>query len=95
MFLYSHLAVISFPFLILWRSKISLHHKIVLSATFALVLVTVGATIVRGSMFGTKDVFEASHHTRHFVDMSWVLFWSFIEFVVCTSRYPLSLPPVY
>lgn len=79
-----HHTVISFPALILWRSKINLHHKLVLSSTFSLVLVTVGSTITRASIFGGAPFSQnVQSNSNHVMDLSWVLFWSFIEFAVC------------
>lgn len=85
--------VVTFPVLILWRSRINLRHKLVLSGIFSLVLVTVGATIIRGSIFGGDHIYEtAQDNQAHVMDLSWVLFWSFIEFVVC--KFGFHQPPL-
>lgn len=74
--------VIVFPILILWNTKIALRQKLVLSSIFSLVVFTVTVTIIRGSIFG--DVYKSAEEANHKgLDPSWMVFWFFIELIVC------------
>lgn len=57
---------------IVWKTKINMRQKIVLSCVFLLVSFTVAVTIVRGSFFGGA-----------YFDIVWVGFWIYVEFFVC------------
>lgn len=74
--------VIVFPISILWNTKISLCQKLVLSSIFSLVAFTIAVTIVRGSIF--FGVYKSGNDaSRKGLDPSWMVFWWFIELIVC------------
>ncbi|KAF2267293.1 hypothetical protein CC78DRAFT_566250 [Lojkania enalia] len=73
--------IIYFPVAILWRVKIGLRKKIILSGTFGLVAFTIAVTIVRGSVFGGAYK-SFDENKRQNLNMSWMWFWMFIEFSV-------------
>ena len=74
--------VILFPILIVWNTRLNWRQKLVLSGVFLLVGFTIAVTIVRGSIFG--GVYKAVKQSdRQVIDSSWMLFWWYIEFVVC------------
>ncbi|CAJ2511541.1 Uu.00g071660.m01.CDS01 [Anthostomella pinea] len=73
--------IICFPVFIIWRTKISLRQKLVLTGIFLLVGFTIGVTIIRGSIFG--GVYRAVEDVDSVViDTSWVLFWLLMEYIV-------------
>lgn len=77
--------VICFPVVVVWKTKIELGQKIILTGIFLLVAFNIAVTIVRGSIFGgtfasVRDV------NRHVIDDSWMLFWHYMEYIVCTSQ---------
>ncbi|KAK4098063.1 hypothetical protein N658DRAFT_390399, partial [Parathielavia hyrcaniae] len=74
--------IICFPISILFRTRISLRQKIILSSIFCLVGFTIGVTIVRGSIFGGVYQ-ELDRIDRKVLDTAWALFWFYIEFMVC------------
>jgi hypothetical protein len=77
----------AFPILIVWNTGLNLRQKLVLSSVFLLVGFTIAVTIVRGSIFG--GVYKAVTETdRQVIDSSWMLFWWYIEYVVCKSHPP-------
>lgn len=74
--------VIVFPISILWNAGISLCQKLVLSSIFSLVAFTIAVTIVRGSIF--FGVYKSGDDaSRKGLDPSWMVFWWFIELIVC------------
>ncbi|KAI1819963.1 hypothetical protein F4861DRAFT_534059 [Xylaria intraflava] len=48
----SDVLIICFPIVILWSVRINLRRKLILAGIFSLVVFTIGATVVRGSIFG-------------------------------------------
>lgn len=74
--------VLCFPISILWRVKLSIRKKILLSAVFGLVGFTIAVTIVRGSIFGGvyKSLNEGQSQEEN---ISWIWFWFYVEFTVC------------
>jgi len=73
--------VVGFPVAILWKSRIDMRKKIILTFTFGLVFVTIAITIVRGSVFhrvysanGTGEAKEQS--------LTFTWFWFYCEFSV-------------
>ncbi|KAF2443117.1 hypothetical protein P171DRAFT_345637, partial [Karstenula rhodostoma CBS 690.94] len=78
----SDLIIMAFPILIVWKTGLNWRQKIVLSSVFLLVSFTISVTVVRGSVFG--GVYKSVTQTnRQVIDSSWMLFWWYIEFVVC------------
>lgn len=79
--------VICFPIIVLWQTRITLRQKLVLSSIFSLVGFTIAVTIVRGSIFGGvyKSVSEVD---RKVMDVAWMLFWQFIQYIVCKLTNP-------
>ncbi|KAI1373880.1 hypothetical protein F4677DRAFT_427526 [Hypoxylon crocopeplum] len=77
----SDATIICFPVVIVWKTKINLRQKLVLTAVFFLVGLTIAVTIIRGSIFGGvyKDAGDADAKV---IDTSWVIFWLFIEYIV-------------
>lgn len=85
-----HHTVLCFPIAILWKVKITFRKKIVLAAIFGLVGFTIAVTIVRGSIFG--GVYKSINaHGGNEVNITWILFWFYVEFTVCKSRLFSSL----
>lgn len=71
-----------FPIFIMWNTRISLRQKLVLSGIFSLVMFTIAVTIVRGSIF--FGVYKSGEDaSRKGLDPSWMVFWFFIELIVC------------
>ncbi|KAI2623108.1 hypothetical protein GGR54DRAFT_596618 [Hypoxylon sp. NC1633] len=70
----SDVLIIFFPTFILWGIRINLRKKILLSAIFSLVLLTIAVTIVRTSAYGGAD--------ETVEDVTWVWFWIITEWVV-------------
>lgn len=82
----SDLLLIVFPVWILARTTLSLRQKIVFSAVFCLVGLTVATTIVRGTfskIVGQHPAYAAAEA------IPWTL-WFFVEYTTC--EFPLSLP---
>jgi len=76
--------ILCFPIVILWRTRIGLRQKLVLSSIFSLVGFTIAVTIVRGSIFG--GTYKSIHEVQHkVVDTSWLMFWFFIQYITCKS----------
>lgn len=76
------IAVISFPIVIAWKTKINLRQKLILTSVFLLVAFNIAVTIVRGSIFG--DLYGTAGDANHKVlDTSWALFWFYMEYIVC------------
>ncbi|KAI1413212.1 hypothetical protein F5Y13DRAFT_189575 [Hypoxylon sp. FL1857] len=73
--------IICFPIAITWRTKMSLRQKLMLSSIFLLVSFTIGVTVVRGSIFSGvyKDLRKVDGKV---IDISWMLFWLYIEYIV-------------
>lgn len=78
--------VLCFPIFILWNVKISLHKKLVLTAVFGLVGLTIAVTIVRASIFSPQYKAINGGSTEE-VNICWVIFWFYVEFTVgeCSS----------
>lgn len=75
-------AVLCFPVYILWNVKLNLRKKLVLAAVFGLVGVTIAVTIVRASIFSPQYEAINGGSTQE-VNISWILFWFYVEFTVC------------
>ncbi|KAI1484555.1 hypothetical protein F5X96DRAFT_683510 [Biscogniauxia mediterranea] len=83
----SDILIICFPVVILWRVRINLRRKLILSGIFSLVAFTVAVTIVRGSIFGgVYKEFDPNNVTSMnvtwYVFLKWIWFWFNIEFIV-------------
>jgi hypothetical protein len=76
--------VIIFPVTIVWRTKMNVRQKAVLTSVFLLVGFTIAVSIVRGSIFGGvyKSVSEVNSNV---LNTAWLLFWFYIEYIVCKS----------
>lgn len=73
------------PVYILWKIKITLRKKILLSAVFGMVGFTIAVPIVRGSLSG--GVYKPLNAKgKHEVNMTWIIFWFYVELTVCKSR---------
>lgn len=75
--------VIAFPIMILWPTKLRLSQKILLTGFFSFTLLTIGVTIVRGSVFGSQFYWHLSQITMKVMDFVWILLWYWVEFSVC------------
>ncbi|KAI1332959.1 hypothetical protein F5Y16DRAFT_354444 [Xylariaceae sp. FL0255] len=77
----SDLVVIFFPVVIVWRTKLNLRQKVVLTCIFLCVAFTIAVTVVRGSIFGGlyKSVGSVNEKV---INTSWILFWFMIEYTV-------------
>lgn len=85
-----HPVVLCFPIAILWKVKVTFRKKIVLAAIFGLVGFTIAVTIVRGSIFG--GVYKSINATGgNEVNITWILFWFYVEFTVCKSMLLFSI----
>lgn len=61
---------------------ISLRQKFLLLGIFSLVLFTIAVTIVRGTIF--FGVYKSGQDAeRKGLDPLWMMFWFFIELIVC------------
>ncbi|KAM7193329.1 hypothetical protein V8F33_007872 [Rhypophila sp. PSN 637] len=76
----SDFIILCFPIMVLWRTKIGLRQKVVLSSIFSLVGFTIAVTIVRGSIFGGtyKSIYDVD---RKVMDTSWLMFWFYIQYI--------------
>lgn len=77
----SDFTILCFPIFILWNVKISLHKKLVLTAVFGLVGLTIAVTIVRASIFSPQYKAINGGSTEE-VNICWVIFWFYVEFTV-------------
>jgi uncharacterized membrane protein len=77
---FSDALIICFPVVILWKVRISLRRKLILSATFGLVALTIAVTIVRGSVFG--GAYKTFNTKAKNLNLAWMWFWIYIEFAV-------------
>ncbi|KAI0798343.1 hypothetical protein GGR55DRAFT_556842 [Xylaria sp. FL0064] len=68
--------IIAFPVMTTWMTKMTLRQKIVLSSVFLLVGLTIGVTVVRGSIFG------GVYTNGKIIDVAWVSFWLYVEISV-------------
>ncbi|KAJ0104203.1 hypothetical protein J7T55_001690 [Diaporthe amygdali] len=77
----SDVTILAFPIYILWKVKITLRKKLLLSAVFGMVGFTIAVTIVRGSIFGGvyKSINESGENQ---VNITWITFWFLVEFTV-------------
>lgn len=81
------LIVLCFPIFILWKVKITLRKKLLLSTVFGLVGFTIAVTIVRGSIFG--GVYKSIDSTgTNEINISWITFWFYVELTVCEYHLP-------
>ncbi|KAK3693423.1 hypothetical protein B0T22DRAFT_40136 [Podospora appendiculata] len=73
--------IVCFPVSILWRIRISIRKKVMLSGIFGLVAFTMAVTIVRGSIFGGtfKTIDENNFRA---MNVTWIWFWFSVEFTV-------------
>lgn len=62
-----------------------MRQKILLTAIFSLELLTIAATVVRGSIFGAQFYKSLSNADPTDMDFIWMLFWQYMELVVCES----------
>lgn len=75
--------------MIVWNTGLDWRQKTILSSIFLLVGFTIAVTVVRGTIFGGnfKSVTKVD---REVMDFSWMLFWLYIEYIVC--KFLFSLP---
>ena len=71
-----------FPIVILWKVRVSRTKKILLSGVFSLVLFTIAATMVRGSIFGGVYQYLDEGESA-IINVTWVWFFLYIEFSIC------------
>ncbi|RAL08034.1 uncharacterized protein BO97DRAFT_408592 [Aspergillus homomorphus CBS 101889] len=64
------LLILSIPVLILWKTRISFHKKLVLLSLFSVTVVVMAVSIIRVVINNSLD---------KSVDLAWLYFWSFIE----------------
>ncbi|KAI1352374.1 hypothetical protein F5Y01DRAFT_279957 [Xylaria sp. FL0043] len=73
--------IIFFPVMIVWRTKMNVRQKVILTSVFLLVGFTIAVSIVRGSIFG--GVYKSVSQTNsNVLNTAWLLFWFFIEYIV-------------
>ncbi|KAI0184115.1 hypothetical protein EV127DRAFT_399380 [Xylaria flabelliformis] len=73
--------VFMFPVIILWRSRVNLRQKLILTIIFSLVFFTIAVTIVRGTIFTTVYSSAGTENGKE-VELSFAWFWYYIEFSV-------------
>lgn len=78
--------------MILWPTKLRLSQKILLSGFFSFTLLTIGVTVVRGSIFGAQFYKPISQITTKVMDFVWNIFWYWVEFSVCECPSLPKLP---
>ncbi|KAK7724680.1 hypothetical protein SLS63_008517 [Diaporthe eres] len=78
------LAVIVFPVAILWRSRIGMRKKLILTFVFSLVFLTIAITIVRGSVFHSTYTDTGADTKTQSATFTW--FWFYCEFSVVSFR---------
>ncbi|KAI0451596.1 hypothetical protein F5B21DRAFT_486532 [Xylaria acuta] len=73
--------IVALPVTILWRSRIQIRQKLILTFVFGLVFLTIAITIVRGSIFhkGLDSSGSVSKETQN-ITFTW--FWFYAEFTV-------------
>ncbi|KAH8772006.1 hypothetical protein F5883DRAFT_615953 [Diaporthe sp. PMI_573] len=76
----SDFLIIGFPVAILWRSRISMRKKLLLTFVFSLVFLTIAITIVRGSVFHSTYSAKGSDAKMQSATFTW--FWFYCEFSV-------------
>lgn len=69
---------------IVWRTRITLRQKLLLTGVFLLVVFTVAVTIVRVGIFGGTKSLEKNAPVA--LDMISLLFWFAIEYTTGKSR---------
>ncbi|AEO62908.1 uncharacterized protein THITE_40285, partial [Thermothielavioides terrestris NRRL 8126] len=77
---FSDLLLIIFPVWILWSTHVSFRQKVVLSAIFCLVGLTISMTIVRGVF--SRTISEDPKYALEQINIAWV-FWFSIEYLTC------------
>ncbi|KAI0100907.1 hypothetical protein GGR51DRAFT_531356 [Nemania sp. FL0031] len=78
----SDVAIVCFPIGIVWRTKLNLKQKAVLTGVFLLVSFTIAVTVIRGSIFGGVYKSLSEVENRKVINTSWILFWFVIEYTV-------------
>ena len=78
------LIVLCFPIAILWKVRVSMRKKVMLSAVFGMVLFTIAVTIVRGAISGGLYRAIDDDDRRSGMDLTWecVTFWFHMELTV-------------
>jgi hypothetical protein len=76
--IFSDLLIIIFPVWILWSTRVSVRQKLVLSAIFCLVGLTVAMTIVRGVF--ARTIAEDPKYALQQINIAWV-FWFLMEYL--------------
>ncbi|KAH7313638.1 hypothetical protein B0I35DRAFT_480313 [Stachybotrys elegans] len=72
--------IICFPIVLVWKSKINLRQKLLLTGVFLLVVFNIIVTIIRGSIFG--GIYNnTSSNDRKVLNVSWMLFWFYLEYI--------------
>ncbi|KAH8770815.1 hypothetical protein F5883DRAFT_416293 [Diaporthe sp. PMI_573] len=74
--------IICFPVFIVWRTKINLKQKALLTGVFLLVGITITVTILRGCTF-TGVGKSPERRDNGTIDIEWMLCSFFIEYTVC------------
>jgi hypothetical protein len=64
---------------LVWKSKINLRQKLLLTGVFLLVAFNIIVTIIRGSIFG--GVYNSTGSDRKVLNVSWMLFWFYLEYI--------------
>ncbi|KAF4636503.1 hypothetical protein G7Y89_g1573 [Cudoniella acicularis] len=77
----SDILIIGFPVAILWKSRISMRKKLILTFIFSLVFITIAITIVRGSVFHKVYNAAGSEHAQ-MQSATFTWFWFYCEFTV-------------
>ncbi len=80
--------VLCVPIAILWRVRLSLRKKLVLTAIFSLTLFTVAVTIIRGTIQTGRIATDGTQAQN----IAWVWFWLSIEFVFGKLFPVISIP---
>ncbi|PVH96015.1 hypothetical protein DM02DRAFT_675103 [Periconia macrospinosa] len=73
--------IMALPISILWSVRVGLSRKIFLGAIFSLVVITMTFAIVRVTVV-SKGYTTTQQGGRHQAEITWLYFWSFIEFAV-------------
>ncbi|KAK0721778.1 hypothetical protein B0T26DRAFT_739211 [Lasiosphaeria miniovina] len=81
---FSDLLLIIFPSWVLWNTRFSIRQKIVFSAVFALVGLTISMAVIRGST--SRSNIDDPKVARKQVNIAWI-FWFAVEYLTYITRF--------
>ncbi|KAF2647119.1 hypothetical protein K491DRAFT_551099, partial [Lophiostoma macrostomum CBS 122681] len=75
------LMIMSLPISLLWSVRIGFGRKVALVGLFSLVVITMTFAIIRVTVV-SKGYTTTQQGARHQAELSWLYFWSFVEFAI-------------